>query len=95
MNKKPGWDIDVKSCSHDQLVELLQQLEGSEHYEIQLAIRRELVDRLRARGFTDAQIVDRLIWGVGSRAMRNKIARVWAPALGMTMQEFKRIANGS
>lgn len=44
---------------------------------------------------TDAWIVDQLIWGVGSLAMRNKIARAWAPALGMTMQEFKRIASGS
>lgn len=94
MSDGSGWDIDVKSCSHEQLAALLEQLSGSEHKDVQQQIRRELVDRARQRGLSDHQIISRLVMGVPKGARRNEIAEDWADAFGISASDFKRIASG-
>jgi len=94
MAEKPGWEIDVKSCSHEQLAALLKLLAGDEQKDIQRQIRRELIDRARARGLTDQQIISRLILGVPKGASRNEVAEDWADAFGISVKDFKRIASG-
>jgi hypothetical protein len=94
MAEKPGWEIDVKSCSHEQLAALLKLLAGGEHKDVQRQIRRELVDRARERGLTDQQVINRLVLGVPRGARRNEIAEDWADGFGISVKEFKRIASG-
>lgn len=94
MNGGSGWDIDVKSCSHEQLAALLEQLAGSEHKDVQRRIRQELVNRARQRGLADQQIIGRLVLGVSKGRGRDEIAADWADAFGITEKDFKRIASG-
>jgi hypothetical protein len=94
MAEGSGWDIDVKSCSHEQLVGLLELLAGSEHRDVQQKIRRELVHRARERGLTDQQIIGRLVLGVPKGTRRNEIAEDWAEAFEISARDFKRIASG-
>ena len=94
MERKSGWSIDVKSCSTPELVEVLKQLEGSEHSDTQIGIRSELVLRARNRGLNTSQIIDSLIGQVPRGRERNNIAKEWAESLGITVEEFKRLASG-
>lgn len=95
MVKKDWLAIDVKSCTPTELVVLLEQLAGSQHPSLRADIQRELVNRLRAKGLSDSKVIDVLLHGVGRSTIRNEIASQWATALGMTAQEFKRIALGN
>lgn len=88
-----GWSVDVGTCSPEQLVELSRQLEGSEHIEQLLAVRREMIARLRKAGSSNQEIVDILIIGVW-KADRNAMAEKWSHILEITEQEFKRLASG-
>ena len=93
MEKDPGWSVDVESCSAEQLVELAKQLKGSEYKTQLLAVQREMIARLRRAGHSNQKIVDTLIanaW-VGDRA---DLAKEWAPVLGITEKEFRRLASG-
>lgn len=94
MDRERGWGIDVKSFSTEQLVKLHQELDASEHEDVQLDIRRELVTRIRRQGWSDAKIIDYFMSGVPKGEKRNQIAKGWAPALGISEKEFKRIASG-
>lgn len=93
MDQKPGWNIDVKSCSPEQLVELLEQLEGSQHKAQVLEIQRELVERARKLGRTTQQIVDGLCRRLPTKRERTKMAQRWSVALGISEEEFKRMAG--
>jgi len=90
----PGWTVDVGSLSEDQLVEMLDLLKDSKHKQIQLAIRHELIIRAKKIGLTDRQIIDSLLRGVPTGIKWNNIASDWAGAIGLTIQEFKRLASG-
>ena len=92
MAEKPGLEIDVKSCSTQQLVELARQLRGSSHNTVLRDIQRELVERARTAGRTNQQIVDALIMGM-TETERKAIAKEWCAALGVSEEEFKRLAN--
>ncbi len=87
--------IDVKTCSPQELVLLIEQLEGSEHKALRMEIQRELINRLRFKGESDARIIEILLRGVSVGAKRDKIAAGWAEAFGLTAREFKRIARGN
>lgn len=93
MDQKPKVTVDVKNCTTQTLVELSRQLEGSEHKELLLEVRREMIDRLRKAGSSNQEIVDTLIMGVW-KADRNAMAEEWSLVLGITEQEFKRLASG-
>lgn len=75
-----GWDIDVKSCSTEQLVKLHQELDESEHEDVQLDIRLELIARMRRQGWSNEKIVDYLMSGVPKGEKRKPIAKGWAKA---------------
>ena len=87
--------IDHKTCSPSQLVALIEQLNGGGHDSLRLILQRELIERLRDKGKTNRQIIEHLLHGVGSGAKRDKIAKEWSPAFGLTPKEFKRIVLGN
>ena len=60
MPKEPRWNIDVKSLSDRRLVEIAMELDGSEHKGLVESLRRELVERLEAKGITKQEIVKRI-----------------------------------
>lgn len=93
MPKERSWNIDVKSLSDENLVQLSLNLDGSEHREIVESLRRELVERLEAKGMTKKEIVKRIALGVPRGRRFNEIARAWAGLLGLSPEEFKRIAD--
>ncbi len=94
MQESPGWDIDVESCTPRALFELYQQLKDSEkHAEQRLKCQRQLIACLRRDGRSTQEIVDVAIHGVGSKAERRVIGKAWSEALGITEQEFNRLAN--
>lgn len=87
--------IDAKSCTPHELVALIDQLSGSLHQGLRNELQRELVSRLRAKGLSNARIIDVLIQGVGRASIRDQIAPKWAQALEMTVKDFKQIARGN
>ncbi len=92
----PEWlSIDYKACSPSELVALIEELDGGKHDALRSALKKELMDRLRAKGLTDRRIIEELLRGVGTSATRNKIAKDWAPVFGLTAKEFKRIVLGN
>ncbi|OGQ78261.1 MAG: hypothetical protein A3F90_00525 [Deltaproteobacteria bacterium RIFCSPLOWO2_12_FULL_60_19] len=93
MPKQPSWKVDVKSLSHNQIVDLLEKLQGSGRQDIILSLRQELIGRARIRGLSDAEIVKSLSRGVPRGLRLQEVAKEWAEALGLTVEEFKRIAN--
>ncbi len=85
--------IDIKNCSTAELVRMHAQLDSGAHEGSQLQIRQELVHRLKqGHQWTNQQIIDFLIQGVpkGS-AERNALVRAYAPALGLSESEVKRM----
>ena len=93
MKKPPGWSVNVKSLSHQHIVELLKALQDSPNSETVSSLRKELVDRLLARGMSSSQIINRLAHAVPRGRKLNEVAKDWATALGITVEEFKRIAH--
>ena len=93
MPKEPSWNIDVKSLSDRRLVEIAMELDGSEHQELVKALRRELVERLEAKGITKQEMIKRIALGVPRGRRFNEIAKAWAGILGLSLEEFKRIAD--
>jgi len=93
MPKDPGWKIDVKSLSTQEIVKLLRQLDESEYKEVILDLRRELVKRARDEGASGATIIRTLTRGVPRGMKLNAVAKEWASVLGLSVEEFKRIAN--
>jgi hypothetical protein len=93
MDQKPGWIVDVKSCSSERLVELLEQLEGSQHNSQVLAIQCELIERARKSGRTNQQLIDGLTRRLTTKRERAKMAQKWSVALGISEEEFKRMAG--
>jgi len=93
MPKEPRWNIDVKSLSDRRLVEIALELDGSEYRELVESLRRELVERLEVKGITKQEIVKRIAFGVPRGRRFNEIAKAWAGILGLSPEEFKRIAD--
>lgn len=93
MPKEPRWNIDVKSLSDQNLVQLSLNLDGSEHKDVVESLRRELVERIEAKGISKEEIVKRIALGVPRGRRFNEIAKAWAGILGLSPEEFKRIAD--
>jgi len=93
MPQKPSWKIDVKSLSTKEIVKLLRQLDESEYKEVLLDLRRELVQHARDEGASDETIIRTLTRGVPRGLGLDGVAKQWAAVLGLTVKEFKRIAN--
>jgi hypothetical protein len=91
---KPSWNLNVKSLSHQKLVEILTELKDTPYVELVRDLRKELVDRLRARGMNTPEIVRRLSFSVPRGIELSEVASDWAESLEITPAEFKRIADG-
>lgn len=92
MEKRRGWSIDIADCSSETLLDLTKQLKGSEHKAQLLEIQCELINRVRKTGATDQEIINMLIRNVW-KGDRVALAKEWGGALGMSEDEFMRIAN--
>jgi hypothetical protein len=90
---KPAWNLNVKSLSHQQLVEILRELQDTPYVEIVRDLRKELVERLKSRGVEVPEIIKRLSYAVPRGRKLNEVAGDWAETLGTTVEEFKRIAD--
>lgn len=93
MPKDPSWKIDVKSLSTKEIVELLRQLDESKYKEVILDLRGELVKHARDEGASDEAIIRTLTRGVPRGLGLDAVAKEWASVLGLSVKEFKRIAN--
>lgn len=92
MDKKSGWSVDPKSCSNERLAELLVLLKGSEHRAQLLEVQREIVERARKAGRTTKELVNGLTRHVVKKD-RAAVAKEWSAALGISEEEFRRIAG--
>jgi hypothetical protein len=92
MDQKLSVTVDVKTCSPQQLVELSRQLKGSRHTALLLEVRKEMVERLRKAGASNQKIVDTIIVNMWKGDRANLITE-WSEVLGISEQEFKRLAN--
>ncbi|PIQ93269.1 MAG: hypothetical protein COY75_03880 [Nitrospirae bacterium CG_4_10_14_0_8_um_filter_41_23] len=91
MKKRNGnnfFDIDVTSLSHENLVEIIKQLENSKYVMIRKKAQKELVKRLKEKGFKNKQIAMILISNVYGERKRLSIAKDWAGALEISLEEF-------
>ena len=93
MAEDPGWKIDVKSLDTKEIVKLLRQLDETEYKEVILDLRRELVKRARDEGASDDTIIRTLARAVPRGPGFDAVAKEWASILGVSVKEFKRIAN--
>jgi len=93
MPKDPSWKIDIKSLSTQEIVRLLRQLDESEYQKVILDLRRELVQRARDEGASDEAIIRTLTRAVPRGLALDAVAKEWAGVLGLSVTEFKRIAN--
>ena len=93
MPEVPTWKIDIKSLSTNEIVNLLGQLNESKFKEVAIDLRRELVQRARDEGANDETIIRTLTRGVPRGTKLDTVAKEWAGVLGLSVTEFKRIAN--
>jgi len=93
MSDQSVWKIDVKGLTHRQILEVLKQLEGTGRNEVILELRQELVDRVRLHNKSDAEIIRYLTRGIPRGLRLNEFAKDWAEVFGLSVAEFKRIAN--
>lgn len=93
MVKESGWTVDVKNLSNQRLVEIALQLDGSEHVEVIDSLRRELIERLRTMGKTTQDIIRYIALNVYRGRKMGEVARTWAKILGVSVEEFRRIAD--
>lgn len=85
--------IDVKSLSHTNLVEIIQELKGSKYQELLRKAQKELVERLKKKGFNSQKIAVLLTTNVYGVTKKKAIAEEWAEALGIAKGEFLRLVG--
>lgn len=94
MKRKNGnnfFDIDVSSLSHENLVEIIKQLENSKYAMVRKKAQKELIMRLKERGFSNKRIASILVSNVYGKKKRIAIAKEWAEALEISNEEFLRL----
>ena len=84
-------NIDVKSLSHTSLVEVIKELRGSNYPELLKKAQKELVERLKRKGFDNKKIAAILVANVYGSAKKRLITEEWADALGITKDEFLKV----
>lgn len=83
-----SFNVDVKNLSHINLVELIEQLKESNHTNLLEEAKKELVERLKKKDFSNQKIATILITNVYGVLKKKKIASEWANALGISKEEF-------
>lgn len=87
-NSKGTVNIDVKSLSHTTLVEIIEELKGSNYQELLKKARKELIERLKRKGYENKKIATILVANEYGKAKKKLIAHEWAGVLGITKDEF-------
>ena len=93
-NKPEGEEdisIDIKSLSHVNLVEIIQELKGSKYSDLLGKAQKELVERLKKKGFNNQKIATLLTTNVYGVTKKKAIAKEWADPLGITKEEFLKL----
>lgn len=84
-------DIDVSSLSHENLVEVIKQLKDSTYVLVRKKAQKELVKRLKDKGFSNKRIAMLLTSNVYGTRKRLDIAKEWAEALDISVKEFMKL----
>ncbi len=84
-------NVDVASLSHQNLVELIKQLDDSPYVSVRKKAQKELVRRLKKKGFSNKRIAMILVSNVYGKRKRLAIAKEWAEALEISENEFLRL----
>lgn len=85
------FSIDVSSLSHQNLVNIIKQLEGSDYVMVRMKAQKELVKRLKKEGFDNKGIAIILTNNVYGIRKRLAIAKEWAEALEISKDEFMKL----
>lgn len=93
MTKPAGWEVDVKSLSEREIAKLLRELRGGEYPEVVLDLQREVIRRASREGMTREEIIRKLTQNVPRGTALDNVAREWNRVLGVSVEEFKRIAD--
>lgn len=92
MDKQAGFlNIDVSTLSHQSLVEIIKALKDSPYVSLRKKAQKELVKRLKEKGFDDKRIAMLLVSNIYGVRKRLLIAKEWADALGISKDEFLRL----
>ncbi len=84
-------NIEVASLSHENLVDVIKQLNDSTHATVRKKAQKELVNRLKEKGFSNKKIATILTSNVYGIKKRLLIAKEWAEALEISIEEFLRL----
>lgn len=94
MSKPAGWEVDVESLSDAQLAEQIRNLRGADYPDVVLDLKREVIRRASQRdGLTREEIIRKLAEHVPRGRDLSNVAREWNGVLGVSVEEFKRIAD--
>ncbi|MBI5902528.1 MAG: hypothetical protein HZB84_03460 [Deltaproteobacteria bacterium] len=85
---KGSVSIDVTSLSHATLVKIIEELKGSNYQELLIKAQKELVERLKRKGYDDKKIACILVANVYGNVKKKLIAQEWAGGLGITKDKF-------
>ncbi len=94
MKKRNGnnfFDVDISSLSNQNLVDIIKQLEDSAYVTVRKKAQKELVNRLKEKGFSNKKIATILTSNVYGIKKRLLIAKEWAEALEISIEEFLRL----
>lgn len=89
--KKVTVNIDFKGLSERGFYAVLEELRGSDQFDLLFQAKRELVERLRKQGFANKKIAKLLTANVYGVLRRREIAKEWAPVMAITKQEFLKL----
>jgi broad-specificity NMP kinase len=84
-------NIDVSLLSHQNLVEIIKQLEDSAYVAVRKKAQKELVRRLKDKGFDNKKIAMMLTSNVYGKRKRLTIAKEWVEALEISESEFMKL----
>jgi hypothetical protein len=90
-NENNFLNIDVSSLSHENLVEIIKQLKDGAYEKTRKKAQKELVRRLKEKGFDNKIIVKILTGNLYGTRKRLAIAKEWAEALEISEEEFIKL----
>lgn len=86
--------VELSSLSHSNLVELIGFLENSPYSVLRKKAQKELVRRLKEKGFDNKSIAKLLVSNVYGRREKILIAKEWAEALEISSDAFLKLIGG-
>lgn len=92
-DKNDFLNIDVLSLSNESLVEVIKELKDSVYITVRKKAQKELVRRLKEKGFDNKRIVKILTTNLYGTRKRLAIAKEWAEALEISEEEFIKLIH--